>query len=88
VQAPGVVDKPCEFSVTVKARTMESFKSALLKGLKLPENTRFALSQRKKNEEGAEQWHDVQSVSDFSAGVQNIIRVRDRGGCKNVYKKW
>jgi hypothetical protein len=88
VQTPGVVDKPCEFSVTVESRTMAAFKSALLKQLKLPVNTRFTLSQRKKNDEGAEQWLDVKSVDDFKAGTQNIIRVRDRGGCKNVYKKW
>jgi hypothetical protein len=88
VKTPGLVDKPCEFTVTVEERTMAALGTAILKEMNLPESTSFVLSQRKKNLIGAEQWFDVQTIEDFQANAQNIIRIRDSEGCRNVYKKW
>jgi hypothetical protein len=86
VQTPGLVDKPFDFSVQVETRTMRALKEAIVKKMGLPRATvdRIKLSRR---QAGSSEWTDVVDLADLLLS-QNIVRIQDSDGCRNVYAKW
>jgi hypothetical protein len=89
VKTPGLVDKPCDFTIAVKSRTMAALKEAIIKKMKLTDAIADQIKIIKNRKNGAnDEWVDVNDISDFEQNGQNFIRIQDSVGCRNIYKKW
>jgi hypothetical protein len=87
IRTPGLVDKPCSFTVVVASRTVEALKQAIIKKMKL---SKAIVDQIKltRRPGGADKWVDVDDLNDLQMNGQNILRIHDNEGCRNIYKKW